>query len=668
MKFLKLELVNFEPYYDRPNEPHEILLFDDDKKNKNITLNIGPNEHGKTSISNAIMWCLFGDFLAINWKKWINTLSIKIAKQKNENEVNMCIRLTLDINGEKYKIIRQASYNISSGDGEVCPPSIIKDGEPIEEDSTQFIRTHFPDKKLMNYFIFDADDILKKFEENREGAIKDHVNKLIGVEKLDEIILCLSKAKESYDEDISNISGKIDDETSGKIKVKESDKKQKNEAIKKLDSDISVLKNEINKILKGKKVTEEEEKLCRLYDERDNLKQELDDINQEFIESEIIKNIDLLLATKIIDQTSKELNKKQTTKEEFDSSSILIKSSLGDKYSGIFYNNDDIPSLILNGTAILDSNLEKTDKLGLKTGEGHKTETIKVLKGYQEKIQKENIVKKFEEFKNRFDKVKSEYNKKIANINLIGDTSQNRVLRDKVKSVKSKEGKINQKERIKKEIKDAINEINKDVEKLDKQLNKNEEQEKEIDIIKKKKSKIDDLIEIVKKSKNSFLNDLLQKVNENASEIMRNTVKDTNRFHSIEINSDYQFKVKQNDGEILDESQINKSTLQISMMSFFFALSNQLERKVPYVIDDPLLRLDPGHDKRLINQISKTNEQLIFHLIPGKEYTDISYKWLSPHINIQNWIYRNKYQNLDNISYVEKKDPDSIIEFDIDTF
>jgi len=102
-------------------------------------------------------------------------------------------------------------------------------------------------------------------------------------------------------------------------------------------------------------------------------------------------------------------------------------------------------------------------------------------------------------------------------------------------------------------------------------------------------------------------------------------------------------------------------------MSFFFGLSKFLEKELPYVIDDPLLRLDPGHDKRLIEQLSKTNDQLIFHMIPGKEYTTDSFDWLKLHINTQNWLYREEYKGL-NISYVERKEAEKIIEFDIDKF
>ncbi len=172
MKFIKLKLKHFKPYYNKQGTQQEIILFDEERKDKKVTLNIGPTGHGKTSISEAILWCIFGDIYYKDWENFVNTLSIEVTKQKKENEVNMCAELVLELEGEHYRVIRSGSYDIGNGQkmGE-SKLSILRNGEPIN-DSIGFIGNHFPTVTLMKYFIFDADDILKKFEENREGSIK----------------------------------------------------------------------------------------------------------------------------------------------------------------------------------------------------------------------------------------------------------------------------------------------------------------------------------------------------------------------------------------------------------------------------------------------------------------------------------------------------------------
>jgi len=662
MKFVKLKLKNFKPYYDKQDTQQEIILFNEERKDKNITLNIGPTGHGKTSISEAILWCVFGDLYYKDWEDLVNTLSIEVTKQKKENEVNMSVELVLEIEGEHYRVIRSGSYDIRNrqkmGESEL---SILHIGKPIS-DSIGFIGNHFPTLTLMKYFVFDADDILKKFEENREGTIKDHINKIVGVEKLNETINSLEKVMGLYDEEIREIESGIHGDIADKIKTKEYDKAEKEDAITQLGGEIQDLKKEKQRLFKASP-SSEVIKFSELVDKRDELEEKTIELNKRFKESNIISDMDLLLLSCVIDDAIKKLNQKQTTKEEFESSSTVIKSSLGENYSGIFFGKEENTHLIKKGARICDEDLDDLEKLGLGSGEVIKTHAIETFRYYEEQANKQKDT--FGKYKKDFDTTMKELMKVRNEIKQIGDTTKNKELKDGYEKF---EKQIVGKKNLQEEIKEKIEEIEKEIKELRDQLKWDEEQEKEIEQVEEKKKETQILLDISKKTREEFLDGLLASVNRTASESLRSTVKDTDRFHSIEIDSNYKFKVKQKNGEVLEERQINRGNLQISMMSFFFGLSKYLRKKIPYVIDDPLLRLDPGHDKRLIEQLSKTNDQLIFHMIPGKEYTTDSFKWLKPYINIQNWLYREKYRGLELISYVESKDAEEMVRFDIDKF
>ncbi|MGV9141430.1 MAG: AAA family ATPase [Promethearchaeota archaeon] len=194
MKFISIKLKNFKPYCDIPNKNQEITLFDEDRDNKNITLNIGQTGHGKTSISEAILWCLYGESYYKNWEDLVNNLSKEITRAKKDREVKISVELKLEVEGEHYKVIRTGYYDVQKGEKTSGSELyIILNGEPIN-DPEAFINKNFLTVTLMKYFIFDADDILRKFQENREGTIKDHINKIVGVERLDDIINSLEKA------------------------------------------------------------------------------------------------------------------------------------------------------------------------------------------------------------------------------------------------------------------------------------------------------------------------------------------------------------------------------------------------------------------------------------------------------------------------------------------
>lgn len=663
MKFIKLKLKNFKPYYDRPGEEQEILLFDEKRKDRNITLNIGPTGHGKTSISEAIMWCLFCDYK--DWEKWVNTLAIEVAKQRKENVINISVELVLEIEKEYYRLIRSGGYDITNGQKEgESELSIIHNGEPIH-DPEGFISKHFPSVTLMEYFVFDADDILKKFEKSREEAIRDHINKFAGVEKLDALINSFERIMELHDEEIRYIESQIHGDIAEKKEDKEKDKGEKEDAVNKLDEEINSLKKDRKTLFKYP-VSPEIEQFSKLVDKKDDLEKKIGGLNEQFIDTDIISDMDLLFINCIIKDAIEKLSQKRTTKEEFESSTEVIKSSLKKDFSGILFDNKEKTNLIKKGAKIRDDDLESIEKLGLESGEGIKSDVTKTFIEYGKQIDGKKDA--FEKYKKNFDEAIKQLMKVRNEINQLGDTTKNKELREKYKKFKKVESKIKEKEKLKDEVRDKIKDVKIEIEDLRKQLTRNKDQEKEIKQIEKKKQTVQVLLDISKKTRKKYLDDLLFSVNRTASEFLQSTVKDTYRFHSIEIDSDYQFKVKQKNGKPLEESQINRGNLQISMMSFFFGLSKFLGKEIPYIIDDPLLRLDPGHDKRLIEQLSKTNDQLVFHMIPGKEYTTESFNWLKPHINTQNWLFRKKYKNIELISYVEVKDANKIIYFNIDQF
>jgi len=469
-----------------------------------------------------------------------------------------------------------------------------------------------------------------------------------------------------YDEEISDIENQIHGDIADKIKEKEKDKEVKKEAIKKLNEDGQKLEKEKKNLFKVSPSIEVK-KFSELVDKRGELEEKTLELNKRFKESNIISDMDLLLLDFVIKDAIKNLNQKQTTKEEFESSSTVIKSSLGENYSGIFFGKKENTHLIKEGARIWNEDLDDLEKLGLGSGEGIKTHAIETFRDYEEQANKQKDT--FGKYKKDFDTTMKELMKVRNKIKYIGDTTKNRELKDKCEKFKKIEKQIVEKKNLQEEIKEEIEEeIEKEIKKLRDQLECDEEQEKEIKQIEEKKKATQILLDISRKTREEFLDDLLSYVNKAASEFLRGTVKETNRFHSIEIDSNYKFKVKQKNDKLLEEKQINRGNLQISMMSFFFGLSKFLGKEIPYVIDDPLLRLDPGHDKRLIEQLSKTNDQLIFHMIPGKEYTTDSFNWLKLYINIQNWLYREKYKGLEFISYVECKDAEKIVYFDIDKF
>jgi len=665
VKFIKLKLKNFKPYF-ASGEPQEIEFFEKNNEGRNITLNIGQNGFGKTSISESILWCLFGENKYPNWEEFVNTLSIDVAKEmKGEKDVVMTVELITEMDGDIYKILRKGHFNIDDG-GKEDKLYVTCNGEP-EKEPEKFITEKFAVVELMEYFIFDADDVLKKFEKNQEKEIRDNINKLVGVENLDKMIDTLESVIKIYEKKIHDIQSEIKTDASEKRTMLWNDKKKKEKAIEEYEHRIKVNKGKIRKLFSKSKPNPEENRIYSLLKKREELESEIDNLNEKYTIEGIASNLDLKLLEPIMNEVMGYVSKETSSKEEFDSSSDLIKTTLGVGYKGIMFSDEGNKKLIKKSANIDSTDLDDADKLDLKEEGWNKSDFIRTLNKYSDLLQTEK--EKFDSLYEKHKKLKETLLSIRNKINQIGETTRTQNIKDRINKYKKmiKQNEEYEEERVK--IQEKIKENVEKIKKLDKEIELNSDQKKEIEKIRKRKKIAENLLDISKESRKSYLDQLINFVNEKASQFLRNTIKENYRFNSLEINTDYQFRLKRKNGRVLKQNQINKGTLTISMLSFFIGLSNYIGKEIPYIIDNPMIRLDPGHDKRLIEQLADSKDQVILHLIPGKEYTDYNYKWMKPKINIQNWIYRNEWEERDDlISTVDRKKRSELIEFDIDEF
>lgn len=674
MRFLKLEMVNFKPYH----ENQEIVLFNKQRKERAITLNIGPTGHGKTSISEAIEWCLFGESCkpaGLHWEKWVNDLSTETAKDRKERHVKMSVMLTVEIENEHYRIIRSGKINVDTGkkekDSEV---SILKGGKPIKEDPNTFINERFLPVHLMEYFIFDADDMLRLFEENQEVTIKDHINKILRLEVLDDIVEALKRVNELYEDEIGQIQSEIPGDISKQIRVQKKELQRKKRAIGKVQKEIKKLEREKQELF-PRSPTGSLKRFSVLVDERDRLDQNIERMNKQFKEEKFQEDtllpstIHLLFLEDIIADELKKLREKKPTRNEFETSVNMIRPIIEKKkYSGILFGKRENVSLIMDARKIDKSNLDDIDNLEFATGErGIRIDQIRIFGTYRDQIRPLSVL--FFKFKDKINEALSKLVKVRNKIRQIGETERNKELKKKFDKFNELERIIKEKKDLVKEIREKMAEIEEEVENLGEKLELKKEQKRRIESLQSRKADVTTMHGIAERTKSEFMKNLLSAVNKSASEFLLRTVKDQRRFHSIEVYPDYRLDIKKENGQVLGKERINRGNLQVALMAFFFGLSKHLGKDIPYIIDAPLIRLDPGHDKRLLTQLGEGEKQIIMHVIPGKEYTPESFRWLRPYVNTQNWIYRKEYKTTGvNISYAESIDPHSVIEYDIDKF
>ena len=112
-------LKNYRPYLD------EKIVFSNDEKHKNFTIIQGANGVGKSSLLNAITWCLYDEEIDLKTDQKglpiFNTEAFENLKKNQILEVKVEIQM-IDKEGLKHNFIRTIKYR-KGGDGieEIVP-------------------------------------------------------------------------------------------------------------------------------------------------------------------------------------------------------------------------------------------------------------------------------------------------------------------------------------------------------------------------------------------------------------------------------------------------------------------------------------------------------------------------------------------------------------------
>lgn len=255
MRLLSIELTNFRQF---KNEKVEFAT----DKNKNVTLIMGDNGSGKTSLAQAFFWCLYAK----------NTFQDKILLNRfiannmtpNQNET-VCVRVTLQHEGQQYCIVRKQEY-IKQYNDSLKPQNSILDISKKDKDGnnkwlgagktdteknrelTNTINDIMPED-LSKYFFFDGEKIETLSKEISSGkkssSFIEAVNSLTGLKATRNALEHLHPTKKS------SVIGKFNDEyisdSDGKIAQLTKDINDANTYLTNAEKSIDAIDDEINK-------------------------------------------------------------------------------------------------------------------------------------------------------------------------------------------------------------------------------------------------------------------------------------------------------------------------------------------------------------------------------------------------------------------------------------
>lgn len=623
-----LKMKNYRPYKG------PITIDFAHSEDKNITIIMGDNDLGKTTILNAISWCLYDDehYKVSDGKLYNNEAQKKL--RKNE-PLDVVVQVDMEDNVGKtiefkrtQRYVKKGNKIKAVGDSKFSAREITDSNDEEKPNPKGYRETILP-KSLQEYFLFDGERLLDWFEKDSK-AVKDAVKRLSQLDLIDNVMKRTNQRISDLEDEISVLNPQ---------KAVFIDKKQKLLQQKKQDED---------KITENKKLIEEYNNDIREY-------------------REIIENLgeDPAKLLKQIDEYKTDINKwekqkneknKDHTKYLIDNIPFVLGSSLIEKNIilrkpknvdadlNFSFDSNDIMNILDREECICGHHIDEDDEsyqilLELKTKLEENEKNSQSVRQFK-KLSKnaENILNKSPNVGNEI----SKYASAIADIE--------EIISEKKKELKT--AKIEY---------DALNEKYKDVDKgeLDKKIENREKliegcnrkiwnSEKNLTEFPSKLSEINKRIEQeeIKSEKENVINDkiamcrdiivtcdlLRGKVKTDIHNRLQNEVNnefksiyngdgERNKYKSIKIDDSFDIFFEELDGTIIPSSRPSSGTQLVAALSFITALNSCSGFKLPQVMDTSLGRWGDrirGNFADTLPYYSK-NKQMVF-LFLDSEY------------------------------------------------
>ncbi len=613
----RLEIINFKNYPD-------VNVFDwSISQGKNVILIGGMNGSGKTTVSEAIRLCLYGNKIEgtplseSNYTKYLLEMW-----SKGRTDEPMSITMDISIDSEdpvlKMTVTRSFKYFRNKIHEKLSLTKNGKDVELIDQNYWEFYIGKILPAHLSRYFFFDGEhirDVISSDESSNYlyNAIRD----LTGVKKLEILKNDLLEVKKrisrvnigpgvkkkirSLEGRIAEINREIEDarnqlndfnsEMQALVDAKSNMDEELNRAIGAKEESISILK---------KKIESEKQRLS-----------EIGDYIQDFVYSSYPRLICNSLTKEMLSAAKKENDNNMAS---LNGEYMLNKlSEIKEAVSNIHLSKKDLDSVL----TIIDSEFED-----LSTNKHTFTSPIIDLTYNQiESIKTEKVSE--EEtfiFVNRLrerENLLIEISKLEKQLSQFSDESVNE-FENKLKEIKEQ---IAFKEEQIRECRTSIKLKNDEIEKINKQIYQEE-----------KSLALTDRDSFALKNINEVIKNIDIRISIQMTDSVANLEIDINKIYNILKNKkdmvkhisvmpDYSLKLSGFDNSIVSTKYISEGEKGILMYSVMYGLLNISSSKLPLIIDSPLGRMDSAHVNNLISKLYPVFGNQVIILSHDREIT-----------------------------------------------
>jgi DNA sulfur modification protein DndD len=661
MKFLKLSLNNFMPFY---GDYHEITFPTDSQQN--ILLIHGSNTYGKTSILRSIKWVLYGRAFD-KYNRQLAYLDLLNYTSANNSDYEFEVIIEFEANSHHFQIIRNVSVKdtiqIPQNDSDFNERVFLKkDGDVLKGSEIVHEISLIAPEAVSRFFLFDG-ELLQEYEDLlEEGSkagmkIKESIEQILGVPSL-----INGKDDTSYLSKIYRTKQKKELKATGDTALQIASRTSLEEAIETHEAEIERLSIQSSETKLKKETIETEildlEKKSKVAEKIQITKSLISTLENQII---TLKEKRLaaaalawktLLKPKLLIAQKESLNNVGKFIKEFERIGALKKEL--DLLETIHVDHENCDICNTEVSAKNESSYQNrihTLKNEIDSIEINTSDFSKMNNQYDSinsllQVDEDRSLKDIDtELSNRTVQLSKEESNYDGLKDQIGDglsASEILVKSQKVGSYARTLSDIE--DQIKKEREKIIS-ADKQIELINKLIDKNQDSDESPST--KYVSLFDNLHNLFDDSVSNLRDELKNEVEEKASEAFLKLIHRDN-YSALKINDNYGLHIVNQNNQIV--AMKSSGAEQIVALSLIDALSKTGRPSGPVVMDTPFGRLDPEHRVKILEYLPTSASQLILFVHKGETDNEILRK-IAGQIGIE---YNLKLQDDKENSLLEK--------------
>jgi len=607
---------------------------------KNIIVIEGTTGAGKTTILNALTWCLYGKELHIRKGQEglpiLNTLTCSQLKVGDTTEIEVEIQFVTNDENKKYKIKRTAKVRKTQNGKfeQINDPyfSNQPDGSKLEmflqegrdmgyiSDPIRAIQRIFPEQ-IHEYFFFDGERLDDYFSKEAGESIKEAVFRISQLTLLERLVKHLDSTRTELFRHSKDLTPKVEELEEKKLELCNSLDKTNEELKKQIETKKEAERN--RKELQKALMNISPEGIKNLTIEREKIEKEISQLEKELKEenksrtTHLIESAPAIFAFEAIEKTTNILS----TRKDAGDIPPNFKRSFLEKLlkEGICICGTDISTENIHRKKI-EQLLQNCDEIT------NISEELIELNGELRRL-RENVFH-FDETRRKYadkiNKIEEQIKEKNVRLSEIGEKIKN----VDIEEVRRKEEEYEEfNEEIEKaaqkigELQSKIEGINAKIKDVELDLKKELEKESKLQKLKKINSFCEQALNIANRVRNEIMDETRSEVEALTKEKFFEIIPKERTYTDIKIDNTYNFLVLDQQGtQAL--GTLSAGEREVLALSFIGALNIVSGVDVPIVIDTPLARIDTVPRENIAKIIPQhfRNTQVIL-LVTSAEYT-----------------------------------------------